>query len=74
LLDKALLTFSATPAGLATPVWQKAVAPDKGLSLAGGGKLAYTAAVNGLEPGVYFLSASLADQEIAREVLHVLEE
>lgn len=70
----AAVAFGATPFGGAEPIWQKTVFPDEGLSFPEGGKLTYSATLGAPAPGVYLLSATVEGQEIAQDVLHVLEE
>ena len=68
------IMFAVTAYWQTTPVWQQSVGLDETLSFAAGGLAIFTANLPAPAEGVYLVNATLADREIAQELLYVLED
>lgn len=73
-IGAAQIVFSVTEFGQDTPVWQQTVTLDEDRSIVSGGSATFSASLKVPTEGVYLVSATFEDHEIAQDLLYVLEE
>lgn len=73
-VEDATVTLSARLHGSNEIVWQETVEPALELSLPELGELTFIGTLKASDPGIYLLSATAEDTEIAQEIMYVLEE